>query len=508
MVKLAILPSESDMVVNALLRHQYFPNVKDAGKEFPPLFDSSTFTDDCAGRLATAFKSSKSDPHSWVEFRARRFDGLVRRLGVPHPVPYSKLVSHLGDHWNMIEGLLDGQASQVRPRLHRDGRIIQMNYETPQTSLILETRRAQGRDFLVEADVSNCFPSVYSHSLDWAIRGKSEAKKSKNDKKSPAWQLDALVRDCHDGETKGLMIGPAVSNVLAELVLQRVDEALAMKGHAHVRFVDDFKCATRDRSQAERFVTDLQHALSEFRLDLNTRKTKIHDLRGGLSLDWMDEVRTLLPRKSTEVEEIRFLRASERLAVRFSGNSVLKFAVKTMRGAPTRSPSVAVADELLRIAYFHPHILPLLSEELEEIGPGPLVGRRERMGEVVLEILHRAAERRETDVVVWALWILRRNLSVAVLRDAWVTVLEMQDDLATLGVAILCPRARRGVISTVLAYDQNCNSDFEMHWLVRYELYRVGYLKAAALNSREHRWMQMLKDCGVRFSILGDLAGL
>lgn len=66
--------------------------------------------------------------------------------------------------------------SQIKPILHEDGRIVQMDYETSERSLSRQTRLAQGQEFMVTADVSSCFPSIYSHAIDWATRGKKTAK--------------------------------------------------------------------------------------------------------------------------------------------------------------------------------------------------------------------------------------------------------------------------------------------------------------------------------------------
>lgn len=485
----------------ALLQKQYFPAVKSAGEEIPEIFSSETVSLGCAQELAALGKSHAWA--SWVEFRARRFDGLVRRFGVPHPVPYSRLVLHVADHWSELAPLLDGAQSQVKPTFHRDGRIFQMNYEAPDTTLSRDTRLAQGREFLVKADISNCFPSIYSHSIDWATRGKKVAKRAGG--RDGSWQarLDELVRNCHDRETKGVMIGPAVSNLLAELVLQRVDESLVSSGHDFVRYVDDYTTYCVDRSAAEAFVVDLQRALSEFRLDLNTRKTKIIDLRHGVGEPWMAEVRSHLPKKSTPLSDARFLRHSELLAARYPLNSVLKFAVKSLRGRKKRKASVLVVDELVRLCAFHPHLAPFLAAEMAELGDDLPRADADRLAPVLRALMLEAAARAETDVVLWHLHILRRVLKAPVNKAIWQHLLAMEDQMVLVALAAMCPRARPAIAGRVRNWDYLCESDYQQNWLVRYEFWRSGLLVDLDLSPAELQWMAIMKKHDVVLSCLG-----
>lgn len=487
----------------ALLQNQYLPHVKSEGEELPPIFTSATFSVDSAKELA-ALGGADQQAAAWVELRARRFDGLVRRLGVPHPVPYSRLVLHLADHWSELVPLLDSEQSQIKPAFHSDGRMIQMDYETSEDALSRDARLAHGNQFLVKSDVSNCFPSIYSHSIDWAARGKFVAKK---DRSTRAWQakLDLFVRNCHDSETKGVMIGPAVSNLLAELVLQRVDEILTKKGYGFVRYIDDYTAYCAERAYAEQFVIDLQRALGEYRLDLNTRKTRIVDLREGVGEPWMAEVLAYLPGKWTPLSAARYFRHCELLARRFPLNSVLKFGVKVLAGrrkADEAETSMLVIDELVRLCAFHPHLVPFLADELHAFGKNISPLDAERLGKVLERQMLQASARAETDVVLWLLYVLRSILKRQVLKASWAKILEMDDDMVAVALAVLCPRSKQAVVNRVKDWSYLCAADYEQHWLVRYELRRAGLLTDSDLSAPEKRWMKILLKHRVFFSAL------
>lgn len=57
-----------------------------------------------------------------------------------------------------------------------------MNYEKYPEDLDPTINVLLGNRYMIKTDISNCFPSMYSHALSWALVGKSEAKKCKTKK--------------------------------------------------------------------------------------------------------------------------------------------------------------------------------------------------------------------------------------------------------------------------------------------------------------------------------------
>lgn len=498
----------------AFLRHQYLPHVRGDHDELPAMFDSGSFTDAAAKELAqldeTSGKKLKGTaakagaPRGWVELRTRRFDGLVRQMGVPHPLPYARIVMHVEAHWNDLEPFLDSENSMIKPEMHGDGRLVQMDYETAARKISQETRLAHGREFMVKADISACFPSIYLHAIDWALRGKAAAKA---DKSGQTWQaqVDTFARNCHFGETTGVMIGPVMSNVLSEIVLQQVDKVLRNAGYAFTRHIDDYKAFTESRARAEDFVVDLQRALAEYNLDLNRRKTEIVDARAGTSEAWMADVTAHLPFKATAVGIARFVQTCERLSVRWPTGSVLKFGVKTVLGRreDQDSTSMIVVDELVRLCAFHPHLVPVLASELEKLKPALRLEDKKRLGTELNRQMVNAARRLETDVVLWLLYMIRTVLRRPLNATTVGHLLNMNDDLVFVGIAALSTTAHRmKVASAVNNLGYVSTDDWDRHWLCRYELWRVGLLTDADLHQTEKPWMDILLKHGVSFSTL------
>ena len=167
-----------------------------------------------------------------------------------------------------------------------------MNYKrypmdvSPKSSLII------GKKYLVEADISNCFPSIYTHALSWALVGKSTAKKTQRDKTLWYNKLDFHTRNCTDGETHGILVGPHTSNLLSEIILTKIDSVLTKKWE-YIRNIDDYSCYVHSYEEAQRFIVDLSKELRFYDLTLNHKKTKITEFPLPSESLWVHEIQML-----------------------------------------------------------------------------------------------------------------------------------------------------------------------------------------------------------------------
>lgn len=480
-------------VANALLRLQYFPNVKKSGEELPPIFSSATLTDGAALDLIPLAKGGRR----WMEFRTRRFDGLVRRLKMPHPVDYSRLVTHMVDNWAQIQNSLGNHKSKIQPDVYSDGRIIQMDYVDSLAEYTEDSTYAHGKRFKVSTDISNFFPSVYSHSIDWALRGKSVAKKNRHSK---SWEplLDKYSSACVHGETNGLPIGPATSNILSEIILQDIDKKFP--DVQFVRHIDDYIAYFNTLDEAELFISRLQAEIAEYGLDLNTRKTQIDYLGNGRIENWLGEVLTAIRAGTDELSVVRMLQHAEGLASRYKSKSVLKFALKMIfRDDESESRgSTTIIGELIRITYFHPHIIPLLSGEFSR------ASRRSDLSvfEEPLKVQIRSAARRhESDAVLWLLYILKQYIDCGVEEELVEAVLDMNDSLVMAGLSSLFPIYNPAIAKKLKSFQYDDDYDFDDYWLARYTLFVSGDLVRSDMSPFEGDWMGILRSHGVTFTL-------
>ena len=136
---------------------------------------------------------------------------------------------------------------------------------------------------LTRLDVTRCFDSIYTHSISWVTNGLEQSKSlSQNCATTFGGRFDKLMQASNDLETHGILIGPEVSRIFAEIILQevdvRVERSLARDGLRHRvdyeirRFVDDYFVFCRSDSKATRIVATLGEELKAFKLYLNEAK--------------------------------------------------------------------------------------------------------------------------------------------------------------------------------------------------------------------------------------------
>ena len=137
--------------------------------------------------------------------------------------------------------------------------------------------------YMFVTDITNCYGSIYTHSIDWAITGKNEAKQNnKDNKKSFGHTLDTYFQAMQFGQTNGIPQGSVLSDFVAEIVLGYADslfaDALTSEGIADyvvLRFRDDYRIYSNDKDQLERIAVVLQNTLSGLNFQLNAVKTHL-----------------------------------------------------------------------------------------------------------------------------------------------------------------------------------------------------------------------------------------
>lgn len=141
------------------------------------------------------------------------------------------------------------------------------------------------RDFqkLSKFDISSCFDNIYTHSISWAVYGKDFAKKHLN-KTSGAFsgKFDSLMQRINYNETNGILIGPEVSRVFAEIILQAVDNEIERRitekgyllgrDYRVFRYVDDYFVFYNSEEVCYQIKMLLQESLKLYKLSLNKGK--------------------------------------------------------------------------------------------------------------------------------------------------------------------------------------------------------------------------------------------
>lgn len=478
---ITIFHNEERHYLEALTRWNYFPNQKDSSTELPPCFSTNKFTPEIAEELANV-NLSKERKTYWfdlVEYRATRFNNVPRVLSLIHPLAYSRIYSKLKENRQEIIELMKDENSAITAEQHNDGRLFIMNYEDHETKTKNTLDISFGAGFRAHADIANCFGSIYTHSLEWAIQGYEEAKERLRDRKGEKhWssELDIALRNAKRNETSGLPVGPCSSSIAVEIILAAVDRELAGE-FRFVRYIDDYTAYCETHIQAQEFIRALSIALSRYRLTLNLSKTKITELPEPLLDSWVTKLNNATPWRLDSNgtltlfthEAINFLDYAVHLNKAEPDGSVLKLAAGLICHRAKGDTAATVFQYLLNLSWHYPILLPLL----EKIDATSGYYVKETVVEKINDILKVNALHRRSDGMCWALYYLKQLNSQPTPENVQI-VIQTKD-----ATAITLLGSFEAGIEAVIAYANQLigNStlyELDQSWILLYQLFFHG----------------------------------
>lgn len=492
------MPIDKEYVKEALLRWNYFPNQKAKAEELPPIYTSKNLVPEVAMKLLE-LELDKSDGYEQVEYLATRYNNVSRPLSIPHPLPYVHLVYTITDNWNELEYTTENENSYVKPEEYADKRLIVMDYGDDYSSTDNALDLSFGSQFCVKTDISNCFPSIYTHSIPWGLVGYKKAKKERTKKNMYFNKIDFHQRLLKRNETLGVAIGPGTSNILVESILARIDEKLKDEFKFY-RYIDDYTCYCTTFDEAQRFIQVLREELRSYKLTLNIKKTFINELPTPVDEEWIVDLNTRLPNGTllaTEnnrvvynaTEAIRYLDYALMLNKKHTDGSVLKFATKSVLYKLADDSKVTVLKYLLNISRYYPVLIPLLDYlfEQESIDPS---GYLDNLNFLIED----NAKNLRSDGMSWCLYYLNK-FDLKISTDAVKAVMLSKDCFGLLGLYQL-RTFNTELIFFIWTLDASDRHEIERYWLLIYQMYFDGVI---TYKFGKDKTFEILKSSDVSF---------
>jgi hypothetical protein len=136
-------------------------------------------------------------------------------------------------------------------------------------------------EYMIITDISNCYESIYTHSIAWSLHTKEDAKKDKGKKKVLIGNIiDSHLRDMSYGQTNGIPQGSVLMDFIAEIVLgyaaHLLKEKIKKQGvddYQILRYRDDYRIFANNQRDAEMILKLLSEVLMDLGLKLNSQKT-------------------------------------------------------------------------------------------------------------------------------------------------------------------------------------------------------------------------------------------
>jgi len=281
-------------ILSTFIARGYLP------KELPPAFsteDLAAFCRTVAGRSAL---SSYKPAANFTECASYRLafpgaDGLgSRMLRIPHPYGYVRAAWVVAKNFRrLLKKAGTSPFSKSRPVYGPTQQRALRTLIRPANLAREKAIARAGSTHLLKVDVSQFYPSLYTHAVGWAIDPKLRQKKNWSNGKLLGKKIDQALMDLQGKVSHGIPIGNDVSFLLAELVLSQVDRSLKLSAGRACRWYDDYEIACSSRREAEETLFKLTRLLESFKLRLNPLKTKIVDLPVGAGDEWQDEILSL-----------------------------------------------------------------------------------------------------------------------------------------------------------------------------------------------------------------------
>lgn len=315
-----------DKIAEWLLNEGYYPEQY----VFPPNFKSKEFELKTKPYHNVSFKKGKKKSGEFapvlksneiLNISYPKTELTDRIFGIYHPENYHDIVWYLHKNWKKIINHLYPKSTKIFSYSFpipmncdskgeigslRAGRMIYEYLELAEKDLLAESYKYK---FLLKTDIKNFYPSIYTHSVAWAIHTKKLIREN-NEKNLRLFGniLDCLIQYANDRKTNGIPIGPAISDLIAEIILTSIDRLVSQRikrtNFIAARFKDDYFFLIESEEQAQIILSHLQAIFKEFNLFINEEKTKKYSLPDGLLRPWIiefDKIWNSIKSKSTDL---------------------------------------------------------------------------------------------------------------------------------------------------------------------------------------------------------------
>lgn len=213
-----------------------------------------------------------------------------RPLELTHPVLYVALVHLLTepDNWKLLTDRFSQltcetiEVASIPPggsfdrKTNRAEQIKKWWEKSEQRSVELGLEYS----YISETDIADCYSSMYTHSIAWAIHGREEAFLKQRDDSLFGNKIDNMIMNMRHRQTNGIPQGSVLYDLLAETILAYGDtlicEAIKEKGisdYKIIRYRDDYKVFTKNAADGHKILRIISDKLIDLGLRPNPDKT-------------------------------------------------------------------------------------------------------------------------------------------------------------------------------------------------------------------------------------------
>lgn len=135
--------------------------------------------------------------------------------------------------------------------------------------------------YIFDTDVADCYGSIYTHSIAWAIESKRVAKIKRSDQSLLGNFIDKSIQNSQNQQTNGIPQGSVLMDFIAEIILGYIDRILdvylkrkKITNYQILRYRDDYRIFVCNPNDGEKILKCLSEIMMPFGFKLNASKTK------------------------------------------------------------------------------------------------------------------------------------------------------------------------------------------------------------------------------------------
>lgn len=458
-----------------------------------------------------------------------------RYVGIPNPLNYLYLSEKIIDAWDDIIYIINlSKYSQSKPIYQSE-----FNKRTFRTSslgvseFVKKTLEASyDKKVELKLDLSKFYPTIYTHSISWALLGKEKAKEiyNKSEKEfkaliesgdvnailyNKANEIDIKMRNCQGKQTIGIPIGPDISYIIGELINSRID--IYLNNHnpnlTGCRYYDDYYLYTNTIKEAEDTFKYIQSKLHQFGLDINEGKVRIRKYPFEFEEKFSSELSQFSFTKRFDYSIKLYFNIIWKFAEENPENTgqIFRYALKIF--APSTIDRIIVPQTgwntfenlLLKTIILDPTILNIACNILELYKEFINDKSKTKLQNIIDSIFREHIKTNQHLEVSWALWICKK-FSLTIDREVGINIIKMRDAISCLILLDIIHNTPQlvEIDAALLKELSDLNSSFtnnsltEEGWLLVYEGTKKGWLSRADLIE-ENIFFSLLKKNNIEF---------
>lgn len=232
-------------------------------------------------------------------------------------------------------------------------------------------------EYVLHIDVSNCYGSIYTHSITWALHSKETGKAQRRDDKLLGNIIDKILRDMSFGQTNGIPQGSVLMDLIAEMILGYADlelseriKKLGLTDFDIIRYRDDYRVFTNNPQDGELIVKNITEILIDLGMRLNTQKILASKdiVRDSIKPDKLYWIYNNKPTKNLQEHLLLIHSVSEKFPNSGSLTKALnQFYKRIQEYKSTQENLIVLISILVEIAYKSPRTYPIATAILSKL---------------------------------------------------------------------------------------------------------------------------------------------